>query len=299
VGKRPAFVIALAGALFVFGGYRSIAMSLDGSRTRSYFGVYTVNDLPGERRLAHGTTLHGIQLKGALSRLPTTYYVAESGVGRAMLATPEFYGPGARIGVVGLGSGTLACYARAGQHWRFYEIDPAVVRIARDSGKFTFLSQCLPNPEIVIGDARLRLAEASPASLDVLALDAFSSDAVPMHLLTTEAFATYARVLAPKGLLLVHISNRFLALDPVVAAAAIKGGWEADRLSYRPGVLDLAKEAGASDWIALSRDRDTLNRLVAKGGDWVLLQPRPGFAGWSDDYASILPVLRPTKFPGF
>ncbi|MEI9927353.1 MAG: hypothetical protein WDN44_06115 [Sphingomonas sp.] len=190
VGRRAPFVIAVAGALFVFGGYRSIALSLDGSRTRSYFGVYTVNDLPTERRLAHGTTLHGIQLKGVFSRLPTTYYVAESGVGRAMLAAPEFYGPAARIGVVGLGTGTLACYAMPGQHWRFFEIDPAVVRIARDSGRFTFLSECLPNPEIVIGDARLRLGEAIPASLDLLALDAFSSDAVPMHLLTTEAFAT-------------------------------------------------------------------------------------------------------------
>lgn len=299
VGVRPAFVFALAGALFVFGGYRSIAMSLDGSRTRSYFGVYTVNDLPNERRLAHGTTLHGIQLLGTFSRLPTTYYVPESGVGRAMLAAPEFYGAGARIGVVGLGSGTLACYALPEQHWRFYEIDPAVVRIARDSGKFTFLRECLPNPEIVIGDARLRLAEAPPSSLDLLALDAFSSDAVPMHLLTHEAFATYARVLAPKGLLLVHISNRFLALGPVVAAAARKGGWQAALLSYRPTALDITHEAGASDWIALSRDGPTLARLTAKGGGWVPLQPRPGFAGWSDDYASILPVLRPTRLPGF
>ncbi len=299
IGVRPAFVIAVAGALFVFGGYRSIAKSLDGSRTRSYFGVYTIDDLPTERRLAHGTTLHGIQLKGANSRLPTTYYVANSGVGRAMLAAPEFFGPNARIGVVGLGSGTLACYAQPGQQWHFYEIDPAVVRIARDSGKFTFLSQCLPHPDIVIGDARLRLAEAAPASLDLLALDAFSSDAVPMHLLTTEAFQTYARVLASKGLLLVHISNRFLALDPVVAAAAEKGGWQGGLLDYHPDAHELSLEAGTSDWIALSRDRGTIERLAAKGGDWVPLLPRPGYAGWSDDYASILPVLRPMRLPGF
>ncbi|WP_204306841.1 fused MFS/spermidine synthase, partial [Klebsiella aerogenes] len=126
------------------------------------------------------------------------------------------YGPAARVGVVGLGTGTLACYARPGQSWRFFEIDPAIVHLARDSGKFTFLKQCAPQTRISIGDARVRLTETQSASLDLLALDAFSSDTVPMHLLTRQAFVTYGRVLAPNGLLLVHISNRFMALAPVV-----------------------------------------------------------------------------------
>jgi len=306
IGVRWAFVIALAGAIFLFGGYRSIVMSMDGARTRSYFGVYTVSESDRNRVLTHGTTLHGVQLKGKDSREPTTYYVAGSGVGQAMLALPELYGANARVGVVGLGAGTLSCYARPGQNWRIYEIDPAVVSIARDSGKFTFLSQCLPNPNIIIGDARLRLAEAAPVSLDMLALDAFSSDAVPMHLMTAEAFQTYARVIAPNGLLLVHISNRFLALDPVVAAAAERGGWHAAVLHYDPRNDFIANTDGAgsqpdpgsaSEWIALSRDKGVFDRLMAKNVRWRALSPKPGFTGWTDDYASIVPVLRPIQWP--
>lgn len=292
VGRRVPFLIALAGGLFLFGGYRSLQMSVTDARTRSYFGVYTVTEADGERRLAHGTTLHGIQLLGARSRLPTTYYVAGSGIGQAMLALPRLYGPAARVGVVGLGTGTLACYARPGQQWRFYEIDPAVVALSRDSGRFTFLSQCLPDAQIVIGDARLRLREAPDASLDLLALDAFSSDSVPMHLMTSEAFATYARVLSPDGLLLVHISNRFLALSPVVAAAAAQGGWHAARLVHEPSALERLDEASGSDWIALSQNPATLRALTQGNPGWRPVQPRPGIAGWSDDYASVLPVMR-------
>lgn len=292
IGRRAPFLVALAGGLFLFGGYRSILMSIGDARTRSYFGVYTVTEADGERRLAHGTTLHGIQLLGARSRLPTTYYVAGSGVGQAMLALPRLYGPAARVGVVGLGSGTLACYARPGQDWRFFEIDPAVVGLARDSGRFTFLRQCLPDSRIAVGDARLRLAEMPGDSLDLLALDAFSSDAVPMHLMTREAFDTYGRVLAPRGLLLVHVSNRFLALSPVVAAAARDGGWHAARMIYTPGMLERRDEAAVSDWIALSHDPATLAALTRGNAGWESLTPPPGFTGWSDDYASVVPVIR-------
>jgi SAM-dependent methyltransferase len=297
IGKRAAFLITLVGAITLYGGYRSLQDSLSGARTRSYFGVYTVNDLPTERRLAHGTTLHGIQLKGLHALQPTTYYVPGSGIGQAMNTLPELFGANARVGVVGLGAGTLSCYAQPGQRWRFYEIDPAVVHIARDSGKFTFVSECLPHPDIRIGDARLRLAEDPAASLDLLALDAFSSDAVPMHLMTAEAFETYARVLQPKGLLLVHISNRYLDLAPVVAAAAERGGWHAMRLDYTPSAAERAQEAGVSDWIALSHDKPTLDRLTSLDTDWKPLKPKPGYTGWTDDYASIVPVLRPPQIP--
>ncbi|MEP9360620.1 fused MFS/spermidine synthase [Sphingomonas sp. KR3-1] len=307
IGRRPAYLAALAGGLILFGGYRSIQLSLTDARTRSYFGVYTVTDYPDERQLAHGTTLHGVQLKGARSTEPTTYYVPGSGVGQAMQALPDLYGPAARVGVVGLGTGTLACYARPGQSWRFFEIDPAIVQLARDSGKFTFLRQCAPQTRISIGDARVRLTESASASLDLLALDAFSSDTVPMHLLTREAFATYGRVLARNGLLLVHISNRFMALAPVVSAAARDGGWHAVRLSYEPGPNFVAEETpsggtkveqveteaeSASEWIALSHDPVLLNRLVARGGGWRQLGTWPGFQPWTDDYASVIPVLR-------
>ncbi|MBY0519860.1 MAG: hypothetical protein K2P79_05470, partial [Sphingomonas sp.] len=212
LGQRLPYAIVLVGALIIFGGFQALMITLQGdARTRSYFGIYTVGGDARVRQLSHGTTVHGTQLIGsrARERTPTTYYVPGSGVGQAMQALGALYGPRARVGVVGLGAGTLACYAQPGQDWRFYEIDPAIVRIARDTGQFSFLGRCLPSPRIVIGDARINLATERPDSLDLLALDAFSSDSVPMHLMTREAFASYDRVLAPNGLLLVHISNRF------------------------------------------------------------------------------------------
>ncbi|MES2421961.1 MAG: fused MFS/spermidine synthase [Pseudomonadota bacterium] len=298
IGARVPYIIVLVGALVMFGGYRSLELSIEsGARVRSYFGVYTVRDEPGPnggtRELDHGTTVHGIQLRGSpmRERTPTTYYAVGSGVGQAMQAAPALYGPSARIGVVGLGTGTLSCYARPGQRWRFYEIDPAVVRIARDTGQFTYLSRCLPNPEIRLGDARVALAQDRSNSLDLLALDAFSSDSVPMHLMTREAFATYGRVLARDGLLLVHISNRFIDLEPVIAAAAQEGGWIAVEMKYRPPSL-LVDRASASDWVALSRDPRGIAALRTKDLDWMPLTPRKAFTGWTDDYSTILPLLK-------
>ncbi|HEX8484230.1 fused MFS/spermidine synthase [Sphingomonas sp.] len=290
IGARLPYVVLLTSTLILFGGYRALALSYEGdARTRSYFGVYTIRGDARVRELDHGTTVHGIQLKGSerRERTPTTYYAPRSGVGRAMLRLSAQ----ARVGVVGLGTGTLACYARPGQQWRFYEIDPAVVRIARDSGHFTYLARCLPQPAIRLGDARLRLAQEAPASLDMLALDAFSSDAVPMHLMTREAFATYARVLAPDGVLMVHISNRFLDLEPVVDAAARGGGWQARRLDYRPSLLDRGRPS-ASLWIALTRDPAVMAKLTRGDPDWEPLRARDGFTGWTDDYSTILPLLK-------
>jgi len=296
IGVRPAFVIALAGTLIALGGYRSIVLSLQpDARTRSYFGIYTVlgGDAVGVRQLKHGTTVHGTQLLGSpeRERTPTAYYVPQSGVGQAMQAVPLLYGDHARIGVVGLGSGTLACYARPGQDWRFYEIDPAIVHIARDTGQFTFLRHCLPNPRIEIGDARLNLLTEPGGSLDLLALDAFSSDSVPMHLMTREAFASYARVLAPNGLLLVHISNRFLDLEPVVSSAAAAGGWHAARLLYFPP--QGGPPGGTpSLWVALSHDADKIAALHARNAAWQPIAHYPGFTAWSDDYSTILPLIK-------
>jgi spermidine synthase len=298
VGTRAAFVIVLGGALMAFGGYRSIAISMEpDTRVRSYFGVYTVTHEATVRRLAHGTTIHGTQLLGsaARERTPTAYYVPQSGVGQAMLALPQLYGPNARVGVVGLGAGTLACYARPGQEWRFYEIDPAVVHIARE--QFSFLSRCLPGKlglpggSIEIGDARLRLQSESPATLDLLALDAFSSDSVPMHLMTSEAFAVYGRVLSARGVLLVHISNRFLDLEPVVSAAAKASGWSAAELIFnRPPNAGTA--VTGSDWIALSRDPGVIATLKARDRAWQPLANHPAITPWTDDYSTILPLVK-------
>jgi hypothetical protein len=294
MGYRKAFVLVLAGALLAFGGYRSLLLSMQpGARVRSYFGVYTVRGDNRIHQLVHGTTVHGTQLFGTpeRERQPTTYYVPESGVGRAMLALPSLYGEKARVGVVGLGAGTLACYARRGQSWRFYEIDPAIVRIARDTGQFTFLSRCLPGVSMVIGDARINLAKEASREYDALVLDAFSSDAVPMHLMTREAFATYGRVLAANGVLLVHISNRFLDLKPVVSSVAAAGGWQAIELHNRPKD-DGGIAATPSEWIALSRDRHAIATLQARDARWAPLPAYPGFAVWTDDYSTILPLMK-------
>lgn len=297
IGTRVPYVVVVAGALILFGVYRSLMLTIDGDiRTRSYFGVYTIRDYPEQqtRTLAHGTTLHGVQFVGdrATRTQPTSYYMPGSGIGLALQAVPDLYGPQARVGAVGLGTGTLACYAQPGQRWRFYEIDPAVVSIARDRGKFSFLADCLPGADVVLGDARISLAAQSDDSLDLLALDAFSSDAVPMHLMTAEAFETYGRVLGERGLLLVHISNRFLDLEPVVFATAKGGGWYGSKLSYQPSVRDNA-EATTSDWIALTRDPVVFAELLAGEGDWQPLRARRAVGAWTDDYSSIVPVLRP------
>ncbi|VXC86454.1 fused MFS/spermidine synthase [Sphingomonas sp. 8AM] len=291
LGARLPYLLVLTSGLLLFGGVRSLSLSLEpGARVRSYFGVYTVADEARRRTLIHGTTLHGVQLTGtpARERTPTTYYTPDSGVGHVMRAAPMLFGPGARIGVVGLGTGTLACYAQPGQHWRFYEIDPVMVALTR-ARRFTFVADCAPDATMVLGDARLSLERASPASLDVLALDAFSSDAVPMHLLTREAFAVYARVLSAHGVLAVHISNRFVNLRPVVAAAARAGGWQALILDHRPSLLQ--EEETPSSWVVMTRDPWTLALVAGGKGDWKNLVRRPGFAPWTDEYASILPLL--------
>lgn len=293
IGQRPLYMFALVSSLFLFGGYRALELSLTtDARIRSYFGVYTIRDFVDMRTLAHGTTLHGIQLTGApeLERTPTSYYLPGSAVGQVMQAAPALYPEGARVGVVGLGTGTLACYALPNQQWTFYEIDPAVVGIARD--RFTFLDRCLPQGvNISLGDARISIAEAAPGSLDVLVLDAFSSDAVPMHLMTREAFATYARALAPDGLLVVHISNRYLALEPVVEAAARLGGWNAALLTDYASDSEISG-GSTSDWAVMSKDGATLERLTAIDLRWRTLRGYSGFTPWTDDFATIVPLVR-------
>ena len=142
-----------------------------------------------------------------------------------------------------------------------------------------------------MGDARIALTHDASNTLDLLALDAFSADSVPMHLMTREAFATYGRVLAHDGLLLVHVSNRFIDLEPVVAAAAREGGWTAVILRYRPSSL-LVDRASPSDWVALSRDPRAIAAIRADDPGWAALTPRAGFTGWTDDYSTILPLLK-------
>ncbi|MDT9597903.1 spermidine synthase [Sphingosinicella rhizophila] len=298
IGHRYLFALCLAALMMGYGGWRITELSFGDARTRSYFGIYTVSDRSdgSARVLTHGTTLHGIQnLVPGEEANPTTYYSPGSGVGLAMRAAENLFGPRAHIGVIGLGTGTLACYALPGQDWRFFEIDPGIERIARSEGRFTFLSRCAPQARVIIGDARLSLAREPPGKLHILAVDAFSSDSVPIHLLTREAFGVYGRAMRPDGLLLVHISNRYLDLRPVVAAAAAAEGWTALLVEHHPSGLADERNASVSVWVALSRNRQTLDALVDASDRttmWQGLRARRGFAGWSDDYASILPLLK-------
>jgi len=244
--------------------------------------------------LTHGTTLHGIQnLVPGLETLPTSYYARRSGVGLAFSNAEALYGAHPRIAVVGLGSGTLACYARPNQSWTFFEIDPAMVEVARN--RFTFLNRCAPQVRIVLGDARLSLARQPNNSIDMLAVDAFSSDAVPMHLLTREALDVYGRAVQRDGIVLFHISNRYLDLKPVIADIAARGGWSSAMLEYIPSEEDEVMNATLSVWIALSRNPASIDRLVQLSGEdsgnWVVLEQKPDFSGWSDDHASILPII--------
>lgn len=289
---RHFFVGVLMLLLLAKGGTQTIVDTFDGVRTRSYFGIYTIRDYPDRklRTLAHGTTLHGQQSTDPLFRqLPMTYYGPSSGVGIAFTHAQQLYGRNANIGVVGLGTGTLACYRREGERWRFFEIDPAMLEYSRN-GTFTYIADCAPDAEVVLGDARLELAKTPDGSFDLLAIDAFSSDAIPLHLLTDEAFGVYLDALSRDGVLLVHISNRYIELEPVLAAVAKKRGLAvavrndnpADRTSFTP-----------SSWVAMSRDPARIMAMQALAPDFPWHQlSKPAPRVWTDDHASILPYIR-------
>ena len=260
------------------------------ARERTFFGVYRIIEEDGVRSFYHGTTLHGSEWPRADGTIEsrTTYY----GIG-----TPYFelfealrLRPSPLvIGLAGLGTGSLACYARPEDQVRVYEIDPAVVRLARTH--FAALRDCAPDAVVATGDARLLLArERTP--LDVLALDTFSSDAIPVHLLSLEAMRVYLRVLADEGVLAVHISNRHLDLEPVLAALAGRLGLAA-RIKHHdaPKNVPEPKPSASSTVVVLARDAGTLDRLDLDAG-WVPLGAPDRVRAWTDDYASIVPLLR-------
>ncbi len=266
------------------------------SLSRSFFGVLSVFDLrrdePAERYLllTHGRIVHGLQFTDrARAVAPTTYYGPSSGVGLAIDSLP--WQRPRRIGLVGLGAGTLAAYGRAGDTLRIYEINPQVVQLART--RFTYLARCPARVEIVLGDARRSLerewADGRPQDYDLLALDAFTSDAIPVHLLTVEAFALYARHLRPDGILAVHVSNRYFDLEPVVA-----------RLARQLGLACVAvNDDGAdwwvypTDWVLVAKDPRVLRRpLIRAGADLGGAAPAGRAPLWTDDYASLAGVLK-------
>jgi hypothetical protein len=289
--RRIVFPILLV-AMLAQGGFLTIAQTSEGLRKRSYFGIYTIRDVPEQklRIISHGTTLHGQQSQDPALRLqPLSYYGPTSGAGLTLANAQAMFGPGARIGVVGLGAGSLACYNRPGETFQFFEIDPLVLSYSQD-GTFTFVRDCAPNARITLGDARLELAKVPKGSFDILAIDAFSSDSIPLHLLTIEAMDVYDRALAGGGILLIHTSNRFMTLEPVIAANARARGLSA---VIRKDAPDMKRHFTPSNWIALSRDPTVLKTLVAHTPEhkWDPID-KPTANGWTDDHASILPQVR-------
>jgi hypothetical protein len=296
-------IISVSAALIGLAGIDPLVLSWNGLRQRSYFGIYTVreNETGTTRTLAHGTTLHGAQKLEAGKLLePTTYFGPRSGAGQILTAAPTLYDPSARIGVLGLGVGTLACYAKPGQVWSFYEIDPLVIDIARKQGWFTFLVNCTPTAAMHIGDARLTLAKQPAAALDILVMDVFSSDAVPTHLLTREAFAIYDRVLAKDGMLLIHISNRYLDLEPVLASEAKARGWASAIITHRVTQAQIDAGETTSVWVMMARSEGGLQRArdavpqdaLAQNSEWRPLSQQQGFTRWTDEFGSILHLIK-------
>lgn len=249
-------------------------------QTRTFFGSYTVEAHDGVHELVHGTTVHGTQLRGPAQRgAPTTYYSRSGPLGDAFALEDR-----QDIAAVGLGTGTVAAYGQAGQSMTFFEIDPEIVRMAGDPDLFSYVEDSAADIEMVVGDGRLRLAQEAPASFDLVILDAFSSDSIPVHLLTEEGMEVYADRLTRDGLLMVHISNRVFDLEPVVANAAEHLGWAA-AIGHGEGT---STGATPSTWIALSPDADTIDQLRSRAG-WGALDDRR--VRWTDDYSSILSVL--------
>jgi len=261
-------------------------------RTRNFFGVLTVWDNDAHdpemhrRVLQHGTTFHGLQFAAPDKRLlPTAYYGPDSGVGLLMrTASPD---RPRRIGVVGLGVGTIATYCTEGDLIRFYEINPAVTSLAKT--RFSYLSSCRANVEVVHGDARLSMESQRPQNYDVLVLDAFASDAVPVHLLTTEAFEIYLRHLAPGGVIAVHISTVHVDLQPVVCRLAehfqLSAAWIGSFQNELAGVF-------ASDWILLGEDTGPLAHRKIRYASGPIGQSWRSVDLWTDDHVNMLQALR-------
>lgn len=259
---------------------------------RTFFGVYRVlNDPDGRHRsLFHGTTLHGRQsLDQARAAEPLTYYHRSGPIGQllAALAGPLERG---HIGAIGLGTGSLAAYATPDQRWTFYEIDPAVVRIADDPRFFTYLHHATAGIGVVQGDARLALNAAAPGSHDLLILDAFSSDAIPVHLLTREALVVYLQALTPGGVLAFHISNRHLALLPVLARLAAEQNLAVLAQLDTEAPQDTAPGKTASQWVVMARSGDELQPL-ASDPRWVRPDVNHDEPVWTDDFSNIISVV--------
>lgn len=292
-GTAAIVLVALAG------GYAGWWVQIESAKVhgyrhvqRNFYGMLRIQD-EGDftdqtrvRQLLNGVINHGQQFLHPFRRKQaTTYYCAESGAGQAIATRKD--GVAQRVGVIGLGAGTLASYGRAGDEYHFYEINPAVIRYAE--GEFTFLSDSPANKQIHLGDARLTLERQRPMGFDALLVDAFSGDSVPVHLLTAEAFGLYFRHLKPDGILAVHISNKYLNLEPVVAANAGRMGLTA--LEFSEDRPDSDETCFGTTWVLLltSPGLSAHTALAPRG------KPMPeqaDFRPWTDAFSNMWSILR-------
>jgi hypothetical protein len=262
---------------------------------RSFFGVHKISETADGRFriLSHGTTLHGGQRIRDASGNPITgrpepimYYYDGSALAQILDAARARTKP-IKYAVIGLGTGTLACRAEPGDTVHYYEIDPAIIRISSDPKNFSFLTECKPE-RIIVGDARLTLAEAPDATYDVIIVDAFSSDAIPIHLMTREAMAIYLKKLVPQGIVAIHVSNRHLELASVVAGIASANGM-VSRVNEGSDVTE-----SDADYIFLgtvvvaARKDEDFGPIAAKSEHWEFQRPDPKQRVWTDDYSNII-----------
>ncbi len=262
---------------------------------RSFFGIHRVQTVRTPEglmhRLVHGTTLHGMQwVEPKRCDEPLSYYHRAGPTGQ-VFATFGRAPQAANIGVVGLGTGALSAYAEPGQRWTYFEIDPAVVRIASNTDWFCYLGSSPVTPRVLLGDARLSLA-ADTTRYDVLVLDAYTSDAVPVHLLTREAFRQYFERIKPGGVLALHLSNRHFDLERVVARITLDAGLaNRMRVDGSPSKADAARGIEPSSWAVVARKQRDLGPLIADAR-WRRLRLATASPLWTDDYSSLVSVLK-------
>ncbi|MCA1629135.1 MAG: fused MFS/spermidine synthase [Acidobacteria bacterium] len=289
--RRPVrFALALGAVMLGSAFYRSLdtrALLTE----RNFFGTLRVTQDAGSdvHWLYHGTTIHGRQSTQLSKQCEPLSYYHRTGPLASVFAAFDSRPGSPEVAVVGLGTGATAAYARAGQRWTFYEINPAVVRVAETPDYFTYLSYCASAMpvQIVLGDARLRLADAHANAYGLIVLDAFSSDAIPLHLMTLEALDLYLSKLAPGGVVLFHVSNRSLDLHPVVADLALSRGLAA--LSSDDDIRNPDKEP--SHWVAVARAAEDLAPL-AGDAQWKPLAGDPARRVWTDDYSNIVGIFK-------
>jgi protein-L-isoaspartate O-methyltransferase len=290
--KQPFFVwilpIALAGVCGYFWN-KQVEQLHENTRVmvRDFYGTLRVKEVgTGDdvvRRLIHGVILHGEQyLKAERRNSPTTYYGPDSGVALAIKNTQQ---DNQRVGVIGLGTGTLAVWGKPGDHYRFFDINPQVISIAET--EFTYLKDSKAQVEISLGDARLSLEREAPHDFDVLVVDAFSSDSIPVHLITKEAMAVYLKHVKHGGAVAFHVTNRFLKLAPVVKQIADDLGLHAAL------IVDEAQDTvfSKTDWVIVTRDKALVeNEAIAQKAS--AIDAIPGLRLWTDDFNNLYQILK-------